>query len=339
MEKSISIIIPVYNGEKYISRMIDSILEQSHKDYELIVINDGSKDNTANIISKYDSLDNVTIINKENTGVSDTRNKGLEKANGKYVIFLDADDYIEKEFLQKLYNQIIKNNSDVAMCQYNEINDEDVTQINDLEQYDDILNEETIKDELIPNMVAPKEGKTLVKGLVWRTLIKKELLETNNLKFDSNIAIAEDMIFLMQVYYYANSISVVKEHLYNYFRYEGSTLTKYFVDNFNRNMYFHDTLISLLKKQQIYDKYEYLYLSNRFSMYTTSFSNCMRNKNGLKEQFREYKKFYKYFYKDEYVKRMKISNIKGARKLIYLMLKLRMKQLIFISFKLKEKIR
>lgn len=339
MSELISIIIPVYNGEKYISRMIDSILGQTYKNYELIIVNDGSNDDTFNIISQYSSLENVVIIDKENTGVSDTRNVGLNKANGDYIIFLDADDYVEKEFLEKLYFRIKEDNSDVAMCQYKEISAETIVFINDLKDYDDVLDSIRIKQELIPSMIANVKGKSLVKGLVWRTLIKKKLIHENRLLFDKNIAIAEDMIFLMQVYYCANSISIVKDHLYNYYRYEGSTLTKYFKDNFNKNMYFHDTLIDLLKKQNIYLMCEHLYLSNRFSMYTTSFSNCMRNKNGTKEQYREFMEFYKYFYTDEYARKIKFSHIKGSRKIIYILMKLRFKYLIFIAFKLKEKIK
>lgn len=107
-----SIIVPVYNVEKYIKRCLDSIFEQSYDDYEVIVVNDGTPDNSMDIVKKY----NVKIINQKNKGLSEARNIGVKKAKGEYIIFVDSDDYIEKDLLKNI-NKNLSNNPDIVRYQ------------------------------------------------------------------------------------------------------------------------------------------------------------------------------------------------------------------------------
>lgn len=111
-----SIIIPVYNVEKYIKKCLDSVFNQSFKDYEVIVVNDGTKDNSMDIVKEYD----VKIINQKNQGLSVARNTGVSKAKGEYLLFLDSDDYIEKDLLKEL-NKSLKNNPDLVRFQVREV--------------------------------------------------------------------------------------------------------------------------------------------------------------------------------------------------------------------------
>ncbi len=111
-----SIIIPVYNVEKYIKKCLDSVFNQSFKDYEVIVVNDGTKDNSMDIVKEYD----VKTINQDNQGLSVARNTGVSKAKGEYVLFLDSDDYIEKDLLKEL-NKSLKNNPDIVRFQVREV--------------------------------------------------------------------------------------------------------------------------------------------------------------------------------------------------------------------------
>ena len=113
-----SIIVPVYNTEKYLKRCLDSISKQSFTDYEVIIVNDGSVDNSSNIISKYP----YKIINQENLGLSIARNNGVKKAKGEYLIFLDSDDYIEKDLLKEI-NKSLTNNPDLVRYQIKEVFD------------------------------------------------------------------------------------------------------------------------------------------------------------------------------------------------------------------------
>ena len=118
MEKDlISVIVPVYNIEKYLPRCIDSILDQTYKNWEAIFVNDGSTDNSLKILEEYKKSDGrIKIIDKKNAGSGAARNDGIETSKGKYIAFLDSDDWYEEDFLEKLYNNLIENSSDVSMC-------------------------------------------------------------------------------------------------------------------------------------------------------------------------------------------------------------------------------
>ena len=115
----ISIIVPVYNVEKYLDRCIQSILVQSFKKFELVLINDGSTDNSLKICQKYREEDNrIVLISQPNKGLSAARNTGLENIHGEYVCFIDSDDFVEKNYLRSLYNNLEKNKADISICEY-----------------------------------------------------------------------------------------------------------------------------------------------------------------------------------------------------------------------------
>lgn len=114
----VSVIVPVYNSEKYLARCLDSIICQTLKDIEIICINDGSKDNSLEILNKYAEKDaRIKIINQENQGVSATRNAGVQASKGDFIGFVDSDDWIEEKFFENLYNAVIDNNCDMACCE------------------------------------------------------------------------------------------------------------------------------------------------------------------------------------------------------------------------------
>lgn len=113
-----SIIIPVYNVEQYIKECLDSVFNQSFKDFEVIVVNDGTKDNSMDIVKNYD----VKIINQKNKGLSSARNHGVQLAKGKYILFLDSDDYLEKDTLKEIHKSL-KNNPDIVRFQIQEVNE------------------------------------------------------------------------------------------------------------------------------------------------------------------------------------------------------------------------
>ena len=115
----ISIIVPIYNVEEYLCKCLDSIVNQTYTDYELILIDDGSTDDSGKIADEYSSKDDrITVIHKKNSGVSDARNRGLENASGKYICFIDADDWIEVSYLEELLLLAKSNDADIAMCSY-----------------------------------------------------------------------------------------------------------------------------------------------------------------------------------------------------------------------------
>ena len=116
-KKDISIIVPIYNAEKYLNKCIDSIINQSKKELEIILINDGSTDNSENIIKKYDDK-RIKYFKNKNQGIGKTRNFGIKKATGKYIMFLDSDDYLDKDACKYLFNKIEKENLDIVVCDF-----------------------------------------------------------------------------------------------------------------------------------------------------------------------------------------------------------------------------
>lgn len=115
----ITVVIPIYNVEKYLKKCIDSILSQTYKNLEIILVDDGSTDNCSEICDKYEDEENrIKVIHKKNGGLSDARNAGINIANGKYITFVDSDDYIESDMIEVLYNNMIKNNAQISTCLY-----------------------------------------------------------------------------------------------------------------------------------------------------------------------------------------------------------------------------
>ena len=188
MEKGlISIIVPVYNIEKYLPRCIDSILDQTYKNWEAIFVNDGSTDNSLKILEEYKKRDErIKIIDKKNAGSGAARNDGIENSRGEYVAFLDSDDWYEKNFLEKLYNNLTENNSDVAMC-------------NPKMTYDDISKNKKINtyffNEIELNKTPEKILGILAMPVVWNKLYKKDIIVKNKIKFP-NYSFCEDVEFL-----------------------------------------------------------------------------------------------------------------------------------------------
>ena len=115
----ISIIVPVYNAEKYLQKCLDSILEQTYQNLEIIIVNDGSTDNSGQICHEYEQKDSrIIYMEKENGGVSDTRNTGLDRMTGSYVTFVDSDDWLEPNYVQFLYEKLIEHQADIVVGNY-----------------------------------------------------------------------------------------------------------------------------------------------------------------------------------------------------------------------------
>ena len=118
-DRLVSIIVPVYNVEKYLSKCIEILINQTYTNIEILLINDGSTDNSKKICEQFKEKDSrIKLINKENGGLSDARNKGLQEAIGKYIAFVDSDDYVEKNYIETLYSLITKFNSEIAIADF-----------------------------------------------------------------------------------------------------------------------------------------------------------------------------------------------------------------------------
>lgn len=217
MNKIISIIIPIYNTEKYLDKCLNSCINQTFKDIEIILINDGSTDNSFEICKKYLKIDSrIRLFNQENKGQSFCRNFGIMNSETDFIFFLDSDDYIQLNTLESLYNKIIKDKSDIAIGGWERVN-----QIGDILDRFPKINENIINSSSKNSYIFSGKISLISCGI----LFKKNIF-IENLLFFPNYAY-EDVCLLPKVYYYANKISVVNECLYKWLDRENSTSNQF----------------------------------------------------------------------------------------------------------------
>ncbi len=218
MNELISIIINVYNGEKYIKKCIDSALNQTYKNIEIIIVNDSSTDKTSNIINKYKDKRIRIINNKKNLGLSLSRNIGIDNSKGKYLYFIDADDYIDNDTIKYLYNLIKKYNSDIATCNPLEIYNYNFKVNDRKEVIQSISNIEMLKLILLSINRS---------GCIWNKLISKDLF--NNIRFPNRII--NDVLVLYKLVLKCNSIVYSNQIKYYYLRHKNSILGKHKIEH------------------------------------------------------------------------------------------------------------
>lgn len=203
----ISIIVPVYKAEKYIHRCVDSILAQSHTDFDLLLIDDGSPDNCGAICDEYANLDGrVRVFHKENGGVSSARNFGIEKSKGEWITFIDADDYVHPDFLSSLY---AKHDADLIIGSFLLVgSDESWDGILPNEKYGrDVLRLKLEKSDFVPNHRAP-----------WGKLYRRDIIVDNHILYDPKVTLSEDWLFTLEYFQYTHSIRTIGAPYYYYER-------------------------------------------------------------------------------------------------------------------------
>src|SRR5699024_9586323 len=258
----VSIIVPVYNAEDYINECIDSMLYQTFTNLEIILVNDGSTDSSAEIINQYAEQDNrIKPIHIENSGVSTARNIGLQNATGEWVIFVDSDDWIEPEMISFAVHKANETKADIVMWTYfkNYANQE--LRLSLLPGGDQTITDD--KDlfhlKAIYSMYGEEEIKESVSsGTVWCKLYKKSLIDENNLKFKVGLTRAQDTVFSINTVEYAKKVVYYDKHLYHYRITNTSTTsgTRYIEDSEKHFNMLLDEFQSFIKK---YNKGEQYY--------------------------------------------------------------------------------
>ncbi|MDU6823329.1 glycosyltransferase family 2 protein [Intestinibacter bartlettii] len=203
----ISVIVPVYNTSTYLRRCLDSILEQDFTSYEVICVNDGSTDNSLEILREYEKKsEKIKVINQVNSGVAKTRNTALKHANGDYLAFLDSDDFVRENYLSRLYDAAIDTRSDIVICNfyryYEQIN---LAKPVFYKFRRGVFNKYDILKGLIPD--------NLIHSYLWNKLWKREIFEDFNSFPDMKF---EDLAIMSQLIYKADKIAVINDALYYY---------------------------------------------------------------------------------------------------------------------------
>lgn len=293
----ISIIVPVYNVEDYLEKCLKSLVEQTIKEIEIIVVNDGTKDNSQEIIDKFVKKypKKIKSYIKKNGGLSSARNYGLKYATGDYIAFVDSDDYVEPKMYEKMYNKALSNDFDIVVCDlYYVYDDKKVKAESNLDN--DIYGKDEIKRSMINIYPA-----------AWNKIYKKDLFDYN-IRFKDKVWF-EDVEFLYRLISKVDSIGVLHESFYNYVQRDGA-ITKTFDDRLYHYIDNWNGILEFYKKNKIYDDYklelEYCYVRYLYATFIKSASNFTDVKlyeqavneaiKNVKSNFPNYRKN-KYFYK------------------------------------------
>ena len=288
----VSVIVPVYNVEKYIDKCLETLSKQTIDDFEVIIVNDGTKDNSEEIIKRYTKkYRNMKYFIKENGGLSDARNYGLKKATGEYIAFLDSDDYVTYDMYEKMYKKAKSGDFDMVVCDLNYVYPDKIVRANSNIKKDT----NDIKSTFINIYPA-----------AWNKIFKRDLFD-NNIFFKKGVWF-EDVEFIYRLLPYIKSIGVIHEPFNQYVQREGSITS-----TINEKVYDYisnlNGVIDFYKERSIYEEYknelEYVYVRYLYATFLKTaskynYQDYLKAVNkailSVKEKFPKYRRN-KYFYK------------------------------------------
>lgn len=238
MKKMVSIIVPIYNGERVLKRCVDSILRQSYMEWELLLINDGSKDESLQICTTYEQMDNrIRVIDKTNEGVSATRNRGIAEALGEYVQFIDCDDYVAEDYLQHMVSVIEQEDADLVIAGYTRHKAGSITE--------NFPNEAVLHGKQSFAEVFFELYNRWFLNTPWNKLYKRECITS---EFPLELSLGEDLLFNLNYIKNCETIAVVGEVGYQYcIENQASLAIQYREDRFENGMYLHQQVIEFAK--------------------------------------------------------------------------------------------
>ncbi len=226
----VSIIIPIYNVESYLENCIESLINQTYKEIEIILVNDESPDNSLQICKEYAMIDSrVRIINKKNGGLSDARNAGLKVATGEYVIFVDGDDFVQLNLVEKALESALKTSSDIVIWGFYADFVNDIGELEFRKEYGFNYN---IFNNYLINSIKLDDTFVGLLGYAWNKLYKKEILDQHNFEFTKDLSLVEDIEFNSRVLQKSNNIVFIEEILTHYIQRDRTTLGAKFYPDF-----------------------------------------------------------------------------------------------------------
>lgn len=224
----VSVIIPVYNVEPYLRQCLDSLLDQTYKDFEMILVDDGSTDNCGIICDEYAKLDSrIMVVHKKNGGLISAWKTGITKANGDLIMFVDSDDWVDSTIIERLFDDYKKNNADIVCCSYyHEFVNKSVPDSHSV--LAGVYQKKDIREKIYPVLI--NDGNSLSRGIRisrWGKLIRKSLLVENLHWVNEKITIGEDLNIMVPVIIEADCVSILdSEYLYHYRANEESMMKK-----------------------------------------------------------------------------------------------------------------
>ena len=292
----VSIIVPVYNVESYLEKCLDSLVNQTLKDIEIIVVNDGSPDNSQKIIDEYQKkYKQIKAYKKENGGLSDARNFGIKKATGDYIAFVDSDDYVTTDMYEKMYQKAVGGNFDMVVCDLNYI-------------YEDSEKITRAYSNIEKDTTDIKKAMIKIYPAAWNKIFKKKLF-TYGVEFKKGVWF-EDVEFIYRLLPYIKTIGVIHEPFNQYLQRKGSITQSvdpriyHYIDNWNG-------IVKYYQDNELYEKYyqelEYSYVrylyatfikqASKYNLddYLEAVDKAIKNVKNTFPKYRKNKYFYKSF--------------------------------------------
>lgn len=325
----VSVIVPVYNVEKYLEKCVNSIINQTYKNLELILVDDGSKDNSSKICDELAKKDKrIIVIHQENQGVSSARNTGLDICKGSFVTFIDSDDYIEKEYLSIMIEKLYKNNADLVICGYNQI-----MSLN-IEKHTVGFDTEISQKDFTKGLLTQKGY-----GMNACKLYKREII--GNIRFDKELTVGEDTYFILNISKNLKKCLCITEILYNYNVNSESIVRKYnknYLDNYMKSS-------KKIKEFVInnFDNTELNKLTNNYIIFTLTLviinycCNKERNQGKIFKQAKEIRSICSIKEYKEALKNISIKDFSKLRQVMILLIKMKMFILVSIMGSLRQK--
>ena len=293
----ISIIIPVYNVEKYVGKCLSSLVDQTFTDFEIIAVNDGSRDDSLDILRRFEErYDFVKVIDQKNGGIANARNNGLAAARGEYVCFVDSDDYVGPTYLEELYNACVDTGSDISCCYYYF----HFVENNFLFEYPFRCRGIFKPEEAMKKLLRDVQ----IQSLVWNKMYKRSLFTDYDIKFPTMCF--EDMAIANKVFANANQIVVLDRPLYYYNQHPSSTLATMNADKINDFIRAIAMVRISLEKNGLYEKYKksYLALTRKTCgccyMYVLKLHNEKKCMRGCMANMRRVSRAIKHYSADEF---------------------------------------
>lgn len=259
--RKISIVVSIYNSEEYLEECINSIINQTYKNLEIILIDDGSTDNSIKIAKMYELLDKrIKLLIQKNSGVSAARNLGIKNSTGEFLTFVDSDDWIDLDMYEKMISKI-NNNYDSVICSFQKEYENRIEYEELLFRKEEVLCGEDMYNKLLLNMISRLDkNENTIMGAVWRCIFKREIVSKNNILFDTEMSFAEDLIFCLRYFKNCNEIYIYNEHLYHY-RFNNKSI----INSYNENLWEKHLLINK-KIYEIFDGNINLKLKERLNL-------------------------------------------------------------------------
>ena len=217
----LSVVVAIYNVEKYVKNCVESLIDQSDDDYEIILVDDGSTDSSGKIIDSYFNYDNIKIVHQKNKGVSVARNTGIENSKGEWLTFVDGDDYVERNFISNICKYIDEVDTDMIVFNYNAFYDESnkfkcrVLPFDNNQYITD--KKDLFQKRMISQYYNGGDKNTVVSsGTTWCKVIKNNIIKNNKIRFKPGLIKAQDTVFWLNATEYVNRIYYLNDNLYNY---------------------------------------------------------------------------------------------------------------------------